>query len=56
MWPTGFLTEPEEAGTRDQQENILWLQSMADRIRKLYAQIPAPSEKVKAKMSELKLS
>lgn len=30
MWPTGFLTEPEEAGTRDQQENILWLQSMAD--------------------------
>lgn len=31
-------------------------QSMADRIRKLYAQIPAPSEKVKAKMSELKLS
>ena len=32
MWPTGFLTEPEEAGTRDQQENILWLQSMADRM------------------------
>ena len=31
-------------------------QSMADRIRKLYAQIPEPSEKVKAKMSELKLS
>ena len=30
MWPTGFLTEPEEAGTKDQQENILWLQSMAD--------------------------
>ena len=31
-------------------------QSMANRIRKLYAQIPEPSEKVKAKMSELKLS
>ena len=31
-------------------------QSMADRIRKRYAQIPAPSEKVKAKMSELNLS
>lgn len=31
-------------------------QSMADRIRKLYAQIPAPSEKIKAKMSELNLS
>lgn len=31
-------------------------QSLADRIRKLYAQIPALAEKLKAKMSELKLS